>query len=185
MALGNKLSKYILLLYIEALMTLQQFSKRKSEIVALNDKEKITGEKTVHKNLRMIMEHWEMVPVLDCILIEPSFLRHHWLKVDGKLPYRKADSWASAYVSIHLWALGLNLCDEIGIFLFILRSQAKPAGMRRGWIATVDTWCWGSCATFVRSSPSESGSKLCQPGLKMGRDMTARFRFLVQFFKKP
>lgn len=40
MALGNKLSKYILILYIDALMTLQQFSKRKSEIVALNDKEK-------------------------------------------------------------------------------------------------------------------------------------------------
>lgn len=77
MALGNKLSKYILLLYIEALMTLQQFSKRKPEIVALNDKEKITEEKTVHKNPRMIMEHWEAVPVLDRVLVESSFLRHH------------------------------------------------------------------------------------------------------------
>lgn len=38
MVLGNKLSKYILILYIDSLMTLQQFSKRKSEIVALNDK---------------------------------------------------------------------------------------------------------------------------------------------------
>lgn len=74
MALGNKLSKYILILYIDALMTLQQFSKRKPEIVALNDKEKkkITGEKNLHKNLRVIMEHWEMLLVLDCILIEPS-----------------------------------------------------------------------------------------------------------------
>lgn len=40
MALGNKLSKYILILYIDALMIFQQFSKRKSEIVALNDKGK-------------------------------------------------------------------------------------------------------------------------------------------------
>lgn len=47
MALGYKLSKYILILYIDALMTLQQFSNRKSEIVALNDKEK----KSLGKNL--------------------------------------------------------------------------------------------------------------------------------------
>jgi len=77
MALGNKLSKYILILYIDALITLQQVGKGKSEIVALNDKEKITGEKTLHKNLRMIMEHRQMLPALDCILVEPSFLRHH------------------------------------------------------------------------------------------------------------
>lgn len=77
MALGNKLSKYILILHTDALMTLQQFSKGKSEIVALNDKEKIAGEKALHKNLRMIMEYTEILPVLDSILVEPSFLRHH------------------------------------------------------------------------------------------------------------
>lgn len=45
MALGYKLSKYILILYIDALMTLQQFSNRKSEIVALNDKGKKSPER--------------------------------------------------------------------------------------------------------------------------------------------
>lgn len=186
MALGNKLSKYILILYIDALMTLQQFSKRKSEIVALNDKEKkITGEKTLHKNLRMIMEHWEMLPVLDCILIEPSFLRCRWLKVDGKVPHKRADSRASASVSICFWAASSNLCDKMGIFNLVLRPQAQMAGLRKGWIATINTRCAWSCAAFVRNLCSEMGSKLWQPGLKMGIDMTASFHFLIQFFKKP
>lgn len=148
-------------------------------------RKKISGEKTVHKNLRVVMELWEMVPVLDCILVEPSSLRRHWLKVDGKVPYKRADSWASASVSICFWAVSSNLCDEIGIFHFVLRAQAKPAGLRRGWVATGNPRCSRSCGTFVRSLLSETGSELWQPGLKMGIDMTATFHFLIRFFKKP
>ena len=71
------------------------------------------------------MEHWEMVPMLDCILTEPSFLRHRWLKVDGNVPYKRADSQASASVSICFWAVSSNLSDKIGILHFVLRAQAS------------------------------------------------------------
>lgn len=126
---------------------------------------------------------WEMLPVLDCVLIEPSFLRRHWLKVDGKVPHKTADSRASASVSICFWAASSNLCNGIGIFNLVLRAQARMAGLGRGWIATIDTRCSWSCAAFVRRLRSEIGSKLWQPGLKTGIDMTSSFHFLNQFFK--
>lgn len=111
---------------------------------------------------------WEMLPVLDCVLIEPSFLTRHWLKVDGKVPHKTADSQASASVSICFGAAGLNLCNGIGIFNLVLRAWAKMAGLRRGWIATIDTRCSWSCAAFVRRLCSETGRSYSSQVWKRG-----------------
>lgn len=115
-------------------------------------RKKITREKTLHKRLRIIMEHWEMLPVLDWILVEPSFLRHHWLKVDGKVPYKRADSRASALpVSICSGAVSANPCNKIGIFNLVFRPKQKWLGLGGAVFVTISTWCSWSCVPFIRN----------------------------------
>lgn len=81
-------------------------------------------------------------------------------------------------------AASSNLHDKIGIFNLMLRTQAKKAGLRRVWIAAVNTEHLWNNGTFIRSLHSEMGSKLWQPGLKIWTDMTISFHFLVKFFWK-
>lgn len=129
------------------------------------------------------MEHWEMLPVLDWILVEPSFLRHHWLKVDGKVPYKKrADSRASASGSICFRAVSANPCNKIGILNLVFRAQAGVAGLRRGCVATISTWCSWSCAPFARSfiqkREASCSSQVWKWGLMWLRVSISSFSFL-------